>query len=165
MAKGPEYYWQFPAVKQSDATECWAASLDWWSKVTPGRNHVAKNQLLVDYVRLWDSRMTLPDGSDNPDYGTMTPQNMKKVFEEARWNMKVEVIQGGQFTMNFINPRLEKGPLIIGFRRVGLGGHALCVYGATTADYAAMDPDGGKLIGRAASYYTQSPAILVGSPK
>jgi len=165
MAKGPEYYWRFTPVKQEDETECWAASLDWWSKATPSRTHADKKQLLVDYVRLWDSRMTLPNGDDNPDYGTMSPENMKRVMDDARWNMQTEVIAGPQFTMEFINARLEKGPLMIGFRRVGLGGHAVCIYGATPSHYAAMDPDGGRFIGRLATYYTQSPAILVGSAK
>ena len=165
MAKDASYYWKFAPVKQDDPTECWAASLDWWSQVTPGRTHVGKMTLLSDYVRYWDTRDTLPDGSPNPDYGTMPPENMKKVMDEARWNMKTDVIAGAKFTMEFINARLANGPLMIGFNRVGLGGHAVCIYGATPTHYAAMDPDGGKYIGRAASYYTQSPAILVGSAK
>ena len=165
MAKGPEYYWKFGPVKQDDETECWAASLDWWSLCTPGRLHVDKLTLLRDYVSLWDSHETLPDGSDNPDYGTMSPDNMKKVMDDARWKMNTEVITGAQFTMEFINARLQNGPIMISFRRMGLGGHAVCIYGAIPTHYAAMDPDGGKFIGRPASYYTQSPAILVGSAK
>jgi hypothetical protein len=34
MGKGPEYYRRFAPVKQDDETECWAASLDWWSYYT-----------------------------------------------------------------------------------------------------------------------------------
>jgi len=165
MAKSPEYYWKFGPVKQDDETECWAAALDWWTLVTPDRLHADKLTLISDYVRYWDTRETLDDGSANPDYGTMTPQNMKKVMDEARWKMNTEVIPGAKFTMDFINQRLQNGPLMIAFNRIGLGGHALCIYGATPTHYAAMDPDGGKFIGRLAAYYTQSRAILVGSGK
>jgi len=90
---------------------------------------------------------------------------MEKVMDEARWKMNTEVIPGAKFTMDFINQRLQNGPLMIAFNRIGLGGHALCIYGATPTHYAAMDPDGGKFIGRLAAYYTQSRAILVGSGK
>ena len=164
MAKDATYYWKFGPVAQDDENECWAASLDWWSLVTPGRLHVNKPTLLSDYVSLWDSKMYLADGTDNPDYGSMTPDNVKKVMDDARWKMNTEVIAGSQFSMEFINARLQNGPLMISFRRLGVGGHAI-ISGATPTHYAAMDPDGGKFIGRLATYYTQSPAILVGSAR
>src|SRR5947209_4955967 len=165
MAKDATFYWKFGTVAQMDENGCWAAALDWWSLVTQGRPHVDKFTLLRDYNSLWDGRMYLEDGSDNPEYGTMTAENVKKVMDDSRWKMNAEVITGSQFTMDLINSRLQNGPLMISFRRVGLGGHAVCIYGATPTHYAAMDPDGGKFIGRLASYYTQSPAILVGSAK
>ena len=150
-------------IQQFDPTSCWAACLEWWARAIGNRQVITELNLLTTYVRRWDSRETLPNGNPNPDYGTVSRRNLMAILRDSRWRMTVEAIRGSSFTCHHANRRMKKGPIIVGYRKPGVGNHVVVVYGASNTHIACMDPDGGRFRGRLAAHY-QNSEVIIGYP-
>ncbi len=146
-------------IQQFDPTACWAATLEWWARATGNRTVITQLNLLNVYLRYWDS--SNPD--TNPDYGTVSRNNLMAIIRDGRWRMNCVAIPGRNFTCYYVNQNIRHGPLIVGYRKPGLGNHVVSVYGASNTHIACMDPDGARFHGRVASHY-QSNEVIVGIP-
>ena len=157
MAKN---YRSIRPIQQFDPTSCWAASLEWWARAIGNRTVITQINLLNRYVDRWDS--SNPD--TNPNYGTVSRENLIAIIEDSIWRMTCETMSGGDFTCHYANRRMRKGPLIVGYRKPGVGNHVVSVYGASNTHIACMDPDGARFHGRPMTHY-QNDEVIVGYPK
>ena len=146
-------------VQQFDPTSCWAAALEWWARAIKNRTVITQINLLNVYLNRWDS--TNPD--TNPNYGTVSRENLMAILRDSRWRMTCEAIAGSDFTCRHANTRMRRGPIIVGYRKPRVGNHVVVVYGASNTHIACMDPDGARFRGPRASHY-QSSEVIVGYP-
>jgi len=150
-------------VQQFDPTSCWAACLEWWARATGNRQVITQINLLNVYLRMWDTRQTIGN-RDNPDYGTVSRANLMAILRDSRWRMDCEAISGSDFTCHYVNRKVGRGPIIVGYRKPRLGNHVVVVYGASETHIAKMDPDGAQFQGLRQSHY-QSREVIVGIPR
>jgi len=117
--------------------------------------------LLNTYVQHWDSR---GDPDTNPNYGTISRAGLLAVINDPRWGMTAEAIPGRTLTCDYLNARLRRGPVILGYYEPAVGGkHVVVAYGASSTHVAVMNPDGGRFVGRQVGHY-QSPEVILGVP-
>jgi len=147
-------------IQQFDPTSCWAATLEWWARAIGNRTVITQINLLNVYLRYWDS--SNPD--TNPNYGTVSRANLISIISDSRWRMDCETVAGIDFTCHYVNRKMKHGPLVVGYRKPGIGNHVVSVYGASNTHIACMDPDGAQFRGPLASHY-QGSQVIVGIPR
>jgi hypothetical protein len=154
-----------PAVRQNDQTACWAASLEWWARAT-GRTVITQNNLLVKYVKHWNSQMYLPDGSDNPDYGTISRDGLLEVWKDSIWNLNVATANGSVATAAYMKTKIARGPCLIGYYEPKVKGkHVVCPWSVEDPTVGVMNPDGGKIENKPLATFQGTTEILIAWPK
>lgn len=154
-------------VVQETNTSCWAAVLESWLGILPGRSWRPKQSELMDMY----PDLTFADGSIKPK--EFVDQIAPQTGMSAIW------VSASDFTFEFLAGKLkDDGHLIIGYKessRSRQGGHVVVCYGVGRPDgknqrVSVMDPSKG--IGfrnRELSFFGTLPSenskILIGSPK
>lgn len=154
-------------VVQETNTSCWAAVLESWLAIIPGRNWRPKQSELMEMY----PDLTFDDGSIKPK--ELVAQIAPQAGMSATW------ISASSFTAEFLAGKLQTdGHLVIGYKetsRSRQGGHVVVCYGVGRPDgknqqISVMDPskDAGYR-NRDFSYFQTLPSennkILIGSPK
>lgn len=162
------YYKALPKlVVQETNTSCWAAVLESWLGILPGRNWRPKQSELMDMY----PDLTFGDGSIKPK--EFVAQIAPQAGISATW------ISSTSFTAEYLAGKLkDDGHLIIGYKdnsRSVQGGHVVVCYGigrpqGTGQLVSVMDPSkGAGYRNREFSYFNALPSennkILIGSPK
>lgn len=154
-------------VVQETNKSCWAAVLESWLGILPGRNWRPKQSELMDMY----PDLTFPDGSIIPS------QFVAQVAPQA--GMACSWIDSSGLTASYLAGKLQtEGHLVIGYldtSRSVRGGHIVVCYGVGRPNgkdqkIAVMDPskDAG-FKNRDLNYFKSLPSennkILIGSPK
>ena len=150
-------------IQQFDPTSCWAAALEWWARAIGNRSVITQLNLLNVYLRMWDSRETIGN-NPNPNYGTVSRNNLMSILRDPRWRMDCEAIAGSRFTCHYVNQKVRNGPIIVGYRKPSVGNHVVVCYGASETHIAKMDPDGAQFQGLRQNHY-QGGEVIVGIPR
>ncbi len=157
----PCRYHSIRPVQQFDPTACWAASLEWWARAIGNRTVVDQLNLLNVYSAYWDSR----DPDTNPDYGTVSAANLKRILRDSRWSMDVAEIRPSSFSCQYVNSKMGHGPIIVGYYDTGVqGNHVVVSFGASATHVAVMDPNGARFRGHRADYFHHGSGIIVSWP-
>ncbi len=158
MAKN---YLAIRPVAQFDPTACWAACLEWWARAMGNRTIITQLNLINLYHDQWDS--SNPDA--NPNYGTVSADNLRAILRDARWGLSCEDVSGSHFTCSYVNQKMRRGPCIVGYYEQAVqGNHVVVPYGASATHVAYMDPDGGRFRGLPVGHFTGTASIIVGWP-
>jgi hypothetical protein len=135
------------AVAQFDQTACWAAGLEWWLRCmtqTPRRTVINQMDLINRFVRFWDS--SNPD--TNPNYGTVTGENLGHIMDDGAINMSYVVRGSGRWDNAFIAEKLVISPVLLGYLEPEVNGfHVNIIHSlndGVTADVNVMDPNRGR---------------------
>ncbi len=152
-------YNRITPILQFDSTSCWAAALEWWAKAT-GRSVIDQLTLISKYERYWDSS---GDPDSNPNYGTVSRENLMHILSDLCWRMQCEEIRSILFNRRYLSDRL---PCIVAYFESEAGGyHAVvaCAAGETTA--TCMDPALGAFREYRYGHYHRRDKLVVGWPK
>lgn len=135
---------------------CWAAALEAWLAVTPGR----KKWLQVDLVGAY---ATDDNGGLDPKSGW---PNIADDFK-----MDYEVVAGSDLDAQYFVSKLRNhGHVLVGYNLAKGIAHVEVVYGAGYPDgknfrIAVMDPDGARFRNRPITYFTKRAAVMVSWPR
>ena len=151
-------------VSQTYDTSCWAAVLESWIGILPGRTWRPKESDLIDMY----PDKTYADGSVIPSELSGDIANIS--------GMDNEWIAQSSFTPEYLAGKLSsKGHLVIGYNRGRRGGHVVVCYGVGRPTggeqlVSVMDPSGGEgYKNRSLSAFnplaSQGNKIFIGWPK
>ncbi|MEP7074689.1 MAG: papain-like cysteine protease family protein [Acidobacteriota bacterium] len=125
-------------IFQTFNTSCWAAVLESWIGILPGRKwHPTEAELIDMYPD-----KTYPDGSVIP--AELEGEIAKISGMKSEWTSKSDL------TATYLADKLSsQGHLVLGFSRGSLGGHVVVCYGVGRPTgkeqlVAVMDPSGGE---------------------
>jgi len=131
-----------PVFQGSEAV-CWAAAMEYWLAVTPGRSALKAAALVSMYAK------KNTDGSLDPvtEFPTVRDEN----------GMTSMNIGGASLTEEFVLKALDFGSLFIGYEIPGKAfGHCIVVYGIIDDHLQFMDPAIGSFRFRDLSYYSSA---------
>ncbi len=131
-------YESIPPVLQADETMCWAAALEWWSRVT-GRQVVSQMNLLVRFEPLWDHT---GDIETNPNYGTINREKFAQALAaDPGYRMNVDFVDQSSLNRAYLESKL---PCLLMYYEERVDGyHAVVVYAVDDAELHLMNPDSG----------------------
>ena len=115
-----------PVFQGSEAV-CWAAAMEYWLSVTPGRTKMKADEL----VRLYAKK--------NPD-GSLDPITEWPTVRDENGLMSVNIGSDNLNTTTVLNA-LDKGNLFLGYEIPGKAfGHCVVIYGIIDDKLQFMDP-------------------------
>jgi hypothetical protein len=154
----PRDYTTITAIAQFDPTSCWAAALEWWARAT-GRPVIDQLTLISKYERYWDAS---GDPETNPNYGTVSKDNLMRILSDPCWRMQCEEIAGVAFNRRYVSAKL---PCIVAYFEGEVGGHhAVAAYAVTETAVSCMDPSYGAFRDFRFGHFQRSAKLVVGWP-
>lgn len=150
-----------PGIKQATEDTCWCAALAWWAKAHGNsRPNLGKDEI---YFRYATHAVGGWQGSN-----LITPAKYKIVLSETIWKASPQFVAKG-FGPQFLDSKLENGPIIIGYWYPS-GGHVVVMVAPSITHrsdnkYMVMDPAFGSVraygYGRFSTYST----VLIATPR
>jgi hypothetical protein len=131
------------AVRQFDATACWAAGLEWWLRcMRQSRSLITQLNLINRFVEFWNH------DESSSEYGTIDGFGLAHVMDDEAIRMEYVVRAAGSWDKDFINGKLDISPVIIAYHEPEVNGfHVNVIHSLNnteTADVNVMDPNGGR---------------------
>jgi hypothetical protein len=149
-------YTAISPIAQFDGTSCWAAALEWWARAT-GRVAIDQLTLISRYQRYWDSS---GDPDTNPNYGTVSKDNLIQILSDPYWRMRCEEVGGGLFGQRYVSGKL---PCYVAYFESEVGGsHAVVVCAADESIAKSMDPSYGAFRDFRYSHFQRTQKLIVG---
>jgi hypothetical protein len=128
-----------PDVRQNYDRTCWAAAMEAFCAVSPGRPKLDQEQIFTQY-----ERFALPDES-------MSRAGLRALLKDVRWGMNMMEVTPEGFTASpeFLYQKLTAGHVFLGYWEPKISGwHVGLVYGLTGRTVHYLNPDdktGGRL--------------------
>jgi len=155
----PSDYRSIPPVRQFDETSCWAAALEWWARAA-GRTVIDQLTLISKYERYWDSS---GDPDTNPNYGTVSRENLMLIMKDACWRMACQEVRGVSLNGQYLSGKL---PCILAYFEGEVGGyHAVVAFKVGDTAVSCMDPSMGAFRDFRYGRFQRSNSIIAGWPK
>jgi hypothetical protein len=143
MAKS---YKHIKPICQETLNGCWSASMAWWTKAMPSIPNWSDDEIKVEYSHL--------RGANG---GLTFPTGFKQMLSDPKWGMTVGIVTSSSKALDQIEAGLKKGPVMLGFWDLSVGGHhAVVVHdlyrfslyddhrkGLKNTNVTIMDPNGG----------------------
>jgi len=151
--------YQFPGIKQNTEDTCWCAALAWWIKALKGgRPQLNQEQIYNQYAGF------TVNGWNNSNL--IAPNQYQRLLSEPKWKADV-VFKPAGFGPTYLNQKLEKGPIIIGYWNPG-GGHVVVMVAPSITyqdRYMVMDPAFGNVRPYGYGKFSTYSTVLVATPK
>ena len=147
-----------PDIRQRSLDTCWAAVLDAFCRVSPGRPQLNQDELLRDFGKLANSPLDRKIPLDG----------IRKLFSDHRFGIEIEEVSNNYFasTPAFLFQKLKTGQVIIGYwEPATTGWHLSLIYGMdeTVVLYLNSDKENGGYLTNDIKYFTSKGNILIGS--
>lgn len=147
-----------PDIRQRSSDTCWAAVLEAFCRVSPGRPQLSQDELLREYAKL----------SNSPLDRKIPLDGIRRLFAEHRFGIEIEDVSHTYLeqTPTFLLHKLQTGPVIIGYWEPETNGwHLSLVYGIENniVSYLNPDMDGGGYLKNEIAYFSLKGNILIGS--
>jgi len=150
--------YQIEGIKQKTPETCWCAALEWWIKALKGeRPQWTQDEIYAQYASF------AVKGRNNSNM--IPPKQYQRLLSEPKWKANVEFKQPG-FGANYLNDKLEKGPIIIGYW-YPTGGHVVVAVAPSITykdRYMVMDPAFGNVRAYGYGKFSSYKEILIASP-
>jgi hypothetical protein len=147
-----------PDIRQRSSDTCWAAVLEAFCRVTPGRPRLDQDELLRQFGKL----------SNSPLDRKIPLDGIRRLFSDHRFGIEIEEVSHTYFakTPAFLFQKLQTGPVIIGYWEPATNGwHLSLIYGMdkTSVFYLNPDMDGGGYLTNDIEYFSSKGNIIIGS--
>ena len=150
--------YQIPGVKQHTNETCWCAALEWWAKALKNaRPQLNQDQIYYQYATF---AVNGPNASN-----LIGSAKFKQLLSEAKWKADVQIKP--QFGPTFLNQKLTKGPIILGYW-YPTGGHVVVAVAPSITykdEYMVMDPAIGNFTHYGYGRFSTYQDVLVAVPK
>ncbi len=121
-----------PDVRQDYDDNCWAAILEAFCAVAPGRPKIGQAQITKEFGNLSFSKTD----------GTMTRKGLYVMFADVRFGLKATDVAPAAFSELLLREKLGMGHVILGYYESKIGGyHVNLVYGINGTSVSHLDPD------------------------
>jgi hypothetical protein len=103
-------------VQQFDDMACWAAAMEWWLTFMGGSRPQMSQYDITAIKAVADKTFIPPDtdsGNANPNFGGLTEDGMKALFNYSPFRMKYKRYSYGALKMSSLKKRLIKSPIVI----------------------------------------------------
>jgi hypothetical protein len=147
-----------PDVRQNYDHTCWAAVMEAFCNVSPGRPKLDQEQIYDQF-----KKVALPDES-------MDRSGMRRLLGDVRWGIAVTEPAADVFTAgpDFLSQKLGSGHVVLGYWEQKIGGwHVGLAYGISGRAVLYLNPDDktGGLLRDDLSYFGRKGPLIVGSRK
>jgi hypothetical protein len=154
-----------PVVKQDATDLCWAAALESWLTVVPGRGWASQDELRKRYGK---PKAKEGEESTGPE-GGLDPLTWPAVAQA--FQIQYRVVEGSdlQYLWRLVYSKLQKGHVLILFPLQSGAGHTHVIWGIDQDSsgefvYSVMDPNSGDLSTRQDRFYTLRKQVVVAWP-
>lgn len=147
-----------PDIRQRSDDTCWAAVLEVFCCVSPGRPQLNQDEFLREYGKL----------SNSPLDRKIPLDGIRRLFADHRFGIELEEVSNHYFrnTPEFLFQKLQTGPVIVGYWEPSTTGwHLSLIYGIdkTVVSYLNPDKDDGGYLTKDIEYFCSKGNILIGS--
>lgn len=147
-----------PDIRQEYHDTCWAAVLEAFCRIVPGRPHLRQGELKREFGNLSNSLLDHKVPLDG----------IRRLFSDHRFGLEIEEVSPAYFanTPTFLFQKLQSGPVIIGYWEPSTNGwHLSLIYGMDRAvvSYQNPDTDDGGYLTNDIEYFALKGNILIGS--
>lgn len=144
-------------VYQTYTDTCWAAVMEAFCSVAPGRPTVTEEQIIAEYAKYCYKD------------GTMKMNGLWALLGDVRFGLNRNCIYSSGFTGSYLYQKLCSGYVIIGYYEVAIGGkHVALIYGVDGSYVYFMNPDsliGGNKVMSINHFTGSSTELVIGSQR